>query len=244
MIVNLPFLPWDLEIQIRFRNKGMQSYRVSFNRTSYNKVFCIGFNKTGTTSLENLLSMFGFRTGNQPVGEILSLDWLVNRNAERIIKYCHTADAFQDAPFSFPGLYKVLDNAFPNSKFILTVRNNPEEWFNSLIKFHTNFFSSDKSRPPTDEDLRNATYRYKGYALEIFKYLHGYPEIPLYDEEIYKKQYILDNDEKRTYFKNRPANFIEINLSNKKDFQRLCDFLEVKTVVDGFPWLNRSDDTN
>ena len=31
---------------------------------SYNKVFCIGFGKTGTTSLENALSEFGFRMGH------------------------------------------------------------------------------------------------------------------------------------------------------------------------------------
>lgn len=244
MIVKLPLLSWDLEIRRHIRKEALHFYQSSVNRSGYNKVFCIGFNKTGTTSLERLLTMFGFKTGDQPVAEILSLDWLINRNPERIIKYCYTADAFQDAPFSFPGLYKVLDEVFPNSKFILTVRNNPDEWFDSLVRFHTNLFSSDKTRPPTQDDLRNATYRYRGYALEIFTYLHGYPKIPLYDENAYKKQYIIDNNEKRKYFENRSTDFIEINLANKEDFHRLCDFLEVKTVIDGFPWLNRSDDTN
>ncbi len=243
MIFKLPFLPWDLEIQRRIRKEILSSHQTIINRSSYNKIFCIGLNKTGTTSLEKLLLLFGYKTGNQSVGEILSLDWLIDQNAKRIIKYCYTADAFQDAPFSFPGLYKVLDNAFPNSKFILTVRSNPEEWFDSLIRFHTHLFSSDKTRPPTEADLRNATYCYRGYALEIFTYLHGYPKTPLYDEEAYKQQYIMDNDEKRSYFKKRPANFIEINLANKKDFQRLCDFLEVKTTINDFPWLNRSDNS-
>lgn len=235
MIIKLPFLPWDLKIQ-----RYAYRHKTSIKRNIYNKIFCIGQNKTGTTSLENLLSIFGFKMGNQSIGEILSLDWLINKDAERIIKYSHTADAFQDAPFSYPGLYKELDEAFPNSKFILTVRNSPDEWFKSLVKFHTTIFSSDLSRPPNETDLKNAVYCYKGYALEVFSLLYEYPKIPLYDEFAYKKHYITDNDEKRSYFKNRPDNFIEINLAIKDDFRRLCDFLVIETNITGFPWLNRS----
>jgi len=178
--------------------------------------------------------------GNQPVAEILSLDWLTNKNAERIIRYCYTADAFQDVPFSYPELHRELDKAFPNSKFILTVRNSPDEWFNSLVRFHTNIFSSDLTRPPNEDDLNSATYHYKGYALDVFKLAYKYPKIPLYDEATYKNDYIMNNDEKRSYFKDRPNNFIEINLAIKDDFQRLCEFLNVETDIADFPWLNKS----
>jgi hypothetical protein len=240
MIIKLPFLPWDLKIQRQVRKEASPALKTVVKRDLYNKVFCIGQNKTGTTSLEKLLSLFGFTIGNQPVAEVLSLDWLIERNVDRIIRYCCTADAFQDAPFSFPGLYKELDMAFPNSKFILTVRNSPEEWFKSLVRFHTIQFSSDPTRPPNEDDLKNATYRYKGYALEIFTSLYKYPQTPLYDEHAYKSYYVRDNDEKRTYFKDRPNNFVEINLAVIDDFQRLCEFLCVETNINSFPWLNRS----
>lgn len=240
MIIKVPLLPWDIKIQRHFRKAVSLSHHTFVNRNRYNKIFCIGLNKTGTTSLEKLLSLFGIRTGNQAVGEILGLDWLIYNNPERIIKYCYTADAFQDAPFSFPGLYQSLDKAFPNSKFILTVRNTPEEWFNSLVRFHTDLFSSDKTRPPSEKDLRDSTYRYKGYVLDVFTHLHGFPKIPLYDEESYKDYYIKDNNDKRAYFNNRSSDFIEINLINNDDFQNLCKFLEVETTIDTFPWLNRS----
>jgi hypothetical protein len=75
------------------------------------KVFCIGFGKTGTTSLEKALTGFGFTMGNQAVGEILAEDW-ANLRSERIIKFCKTANAFQDIPFALPGLFKELDKAF------------------------------------------------------------------------------------------------------------------------------------
>ena len=244
MIIKLPFIPWDLKIQRHIRDDASSLHQTIVTGNVYNKIFCIGLNKTGTTSLEKLLSLFGFKIGNQPVAEVLSLDWLIDRNADRIVRYCYTADAFQDAPFSFPGLYKELDKAFPNSKFILTVRSSPDEWFKSLVRFHSNRFSSDPTRPPTENDLRNATYRYKSYVLEIFTFLYGYPKIPLYDELSYKNYYVTDNDEKRTYFKDRPNDFIEINLAIEDDFQRLCEFLEIETEISGFPWLNRTDYTD
>jgi hypothetical protein len=234
MRIKLPFLPWDLSIQRYVRDKP------EHKKKNYDKIFCIGSGKTGTTSLERLLSQFGFTTGNQPVAEVLGRDWLIYQNPDRIIKYCYTADAFQDAPFSYPGLHKELDNAFPNSKFILTVRNNPDEWFNSLVRFHTKLFSSDLRRPPTENDLENATYRYKGYMLESHKFLYGYPETSLYDREAYKLAYIKNNVEKREYFKERSNDFSEINLRVKDDFSRLCKFLNIETNIDNFPWLNSS----
>lgn len=240
MIIKLPFLPWDLNVQRYQRNQGVNLHKTVIKRESYNKVFCIGQNKTGTTSLEKLLSLFGFKMGNQAVAEVLSLDWLVNKNAKRIIQYCYTADAFQDAPFSYPRLYKELDKVFPNSKFILTVRESPEQWFESLIRFHTKVFSSDVSRPPNENDLKNATYRYKGYAFDALALLYKYPKIELYDELVYKNHYVKDNDEKRAYFKDRTNDFIEINLSNQIDFQRLCQFLNVETTLRSFPQLNMS----
>lgn len=240
MIIKLPFLSWDLNIQRHTRTEIVPIPPTALKRGGYNKIFCVGQNKTGTTSLEKLLSLFGFKIGNQSAGEVLSLDWLINKNAERIIQYCYTADAFQDVPFSYPDLYRELDKAFPNSKFILTVRESPDEWFESLVRFHTKVFSSDASRPPNEDDLKNATYCYKGYAFEVLALLYDYPKIPLYDEHAYKDHYVRDNDEKRAYFKNRPDDFIEINLSVKEDFQRLCKFLSVETAVKEFPWLNRS----
>lgn len=240
MIIKLPFLPWDLNIQRHSRAEVASAPKVLIKSEGYNKIFCIGQNKTGTTSLEKLLCLFGFKIGNQPVGEVLSLDWLVNKNAERIIQYCYTADAFQDVPFSYPGLYKELDKAFPNSKFILTVRESPDEWFESLVRFHTKVFSSDASRPPNEDDLKNATYCYKGYAFEVLALLYGYPKTALYDERAYKNHYMRDNDEKRTYFRNRPDDFIEINLAVQEDFKRLCKFLNIETTIQDFPWLNRS----
>ena len=53
----------------------------------------------------------------------------------------------------------------------------------------------------------------------------------------------MDNEEKWTYFKNRPNDFIEIYSADTGDFQRLCAFLHVDTTILKFPWLNKSNYT-
>ena len=141
-------------------------------------VFCIGFNKTGTTSVGQALSDFGYSLGNQPVAEMLLFDWY-KHDYDRLIRYCRTAQAFQDIPFSLPGTYRCLDETFPEAKFILTIRDSEEQWFQSLVRFHTKWFSSDKRCPPDENDLKNALYRYQGFVLDVMKLVLGYPAVHL-----------------------------------------------------------------
>ncbi|MBV8658420.1 MAG: hypothetical protein JO142_11400, partial [Burkholderiales bacterium] len=76
------------------------------------KVFCIGHNKTGTTSIDVALRSAGYRAGTQIEGERLIDDWAHGR-FERIIDLCCQGDAFQDIPFSLKHTYRVLDETFP-----------------------------------------------------------------------------------------------------------------------------------
>ena len=81
------------------------------------KVFCIGRNKTGTTSIEAALQGFGLRMGLQARGEMLKGDW-AKRDFARIVALCRTADAFQDVPFSNADTFRAVDAAYPGSRFI------------------------------------------------------------------------------------------------------------------------------
>lgn len=243
MILKTVFLPFDIKVSRITKRQSMKPAKSEVTRIvdrNYTKIFCIGYNKTGTTSLEKLLLDFGFSTGNQAVAEILAEDWAIHNRAERIIKYCHTADAFQDVPFMYPGLYKELDKAFPGSKFILTVRDSPDQWYNSLVSFQTKLFSSDKSKFPDEIDQGNALYRYKGWLLDFARSFWDYPRVPLYDENEYKARYLRHIALVQEYFAHRPNDLITINLSIKDDFARLCQFLNVQTNIEGFPWMNKT----
>ena len=91
------------------------------------KVFGIGFHKTGTTSLNDILTILGY----QVLGISLEArDAWVKEDWEALFKIVDQYDAFQDNPW--PMLYQKLDRQYPNSKFILTYRP-VEDWINSVI---------------------------------------------------------------------------------------------------------------
>jgi len=238
MIIKIPFSPFDIKLERVY--KPHSTYGSEIEVREYDKVFCIGFPKTGTTTMEKLLFQFGFKLGDQAVAEILAFDWGIRKDTDRIIKYCYTADAFQDSPFGYPELYKKLDKAFPGSKFILTVRDTPESWYTSMVKYNTKKHSSDKNRPPDIKDLKDGLYRYKGYLYDSFCYRWNYPTTPLFDKSHYIQSYLNHIQDVRNYFKDRPDDLIEINVSQHADFDRLCDFLKVKTNLKRFPWENKT----
>lgn len=193
-----------------------------FKSNKKEKVFCIGQNKTGTTSLEAILKSLNYKIADQAKGELLLKEWSV-RNFKNIIKLCKTADAFQDIPFSNDFTYIVLDQAFPKSKFILTIRNNKDEWYNSLINFHTKIIGNGKL--PTAEDLKKFDYRYKGFLFDAQSLKYGITEDKIYDYELYTKQYELHNTMAIKYFQHRPNDLLVLNLSDDDAMKKLYDFL-------------------
>jgi len=76
-----------------------------FSNSNTSKIFCIGFNKTGTTTIESVLKSFGYKMGDQVKGERLLNSWL-SRDFKPIVELCKTAEAFQDIPFSLPYTYQ------------------------------------------------------------------------------------------------------------------------------------------
>ncbi len=91
------------------------------------KIFCIGFHKTGTTSLEAALTHLGYRVCG-PVG--VYDDTVKSRVKDIAYAQIPHYDAFQDNPW--PLLYQELDRDFPGSKFILTTRPR-KSWIKSVV---------------------------------------------------------------------------------------------------------------
>ena len=92
------------------------------------KVFCIGFHKTGTSSIAVALRILGYRvTGPNGVRDPNIGKNVLVMAYDLVDKY----DAFQDNPW--PIIYKELDKKFPGSKFILMLRD-PGLWINSQVK--------------------------------------------------------------------------------------------------------------
>jgi len=202
-----------------------------------NKVFCIGQNKTGTTTIEAVLKSLGYKIGDQRKGELLIKDWAV-RDFKNIVKLCKTADAFQDVPFSNDFTYTVLDYTFPNSKFILTVRNDKDEWYESLTRFHTKLVG--KGRLPTADDLKAFKYRYKGFVWDAMQVKYGIDETTLYDYKIYTDQYDMHNQRVIEYFKYRPNDLLVLNVAEENAMEKLYTFLGIPYDGEIMPHLNVS----
>lgn len=202
------------------------------------KYFCIGRNKTGTTSLKFAFKRLGYSVGNQRIAEILCDKYYFEDKFEPIIKYCRTAEVFQDVPFSYPKTYRYLDDYYPNSKFILTIRDSPEQWYNSLVKFHSKKFGKN-GNVPTVEDLKNAVYIRKGFLYNTVK-VHGTPDEDPYNKEIMMNHYKEYNESVINYFKDRLKDLLVINLGEKDSYQKFEDFLNIDSQYNDFPWVNKT----
>jgi len=204
------------------------------------KYFLIGLHKTGTTSIEHVFKNWGFSVGDQSKGENLLHDWYLRR-FDRIIAFARTAEFFQDTPFSLPYTYIVLDQHFPNAKFILSIRNTADEWYDSLIRFHTKLWSSNiNNEPPSTDDLKRATYGYLGRAYHSNRMIFSSPETDIYNRNELVKYYQSHNYEVEQYFKHSQDRFIRINLSDDLDLERLSSFCNKPLSKKKFPKLNKS----
>jgi hypothetical protein len=201
------------------------------------KIFCIGCNKTGTTSVKAAFHELDYKVGDEAAAKYLTNDWAV-RNFQPIIDYCHTAEAFQDSPFSFPYTYQALDTAFPSSKFILTIRDSADQWYDSITRFHAKLWGGGEI--PSKEQLQQAVNVYKGRPWEVNRLLFSSPP-----EQPYKKENLIDfyeghNRCVQEYFRHRPDDLLVLNVANTGAYSDFCQFLGHPQTEKPFPWSNKT----
>jgi len=175
------------------------------------KIFGIGFHKTGTSSLANALQHLGYSVTGP---DLQLLDVIKRGDRASVFAYAEKFEAFQDNPW--PLLYKELDNAFPNSKFILTTRAN-SKWLDSVL---SHFGSS-----PT----------------AMRKWIYG-KAYPLGNENVYLEKYEKHNSEVRAYFKDRSEDLLELNIESGEGWKELCTFLDHEIPDLPFPHKNKRED--
>lgn len=175
------------------------------------KVFCIGFHKTGTSSLEEALTQLGYRvTGPNGVKDPDIADNVMPMALKLVEQY----DAFQDNPW--PILYKEMDAKFPNSKFILLMRES-DAWINSQVRHFGK----------TETPMR--------------KWIYGVG-CPEGNQDIYLKRYEEHNRGVLEYFKNRPDDLLVLDLAGGDGWEELCGFLGESVPNQDFPHANKGSD--
>ncbi len=140
--------------------KTINYLRFKLRKSSYSdKVFCIGFNKTGTTSVGKSFEILGFRnlTFNQKVWDLY-----LKGKKNKVLKYAAKYDSFDDLPWLKEDMIPLLDKNFPNSKFVYLTRDE-QSWKNSYFNWRYKKFG-DKP------DVEKAWKVYKNHEKFVMNY--------------------------------------------------------------------------
>ena len=100
------------------------------------KIFGLGLHRTGTSSLGACFHKMRYSQGHQLDAYQCALE-IHDGKYGNVWKHVNTYQAFQDSPWSHPGLYEKLDVLFPGSKFILTTRD-VDKWMDSFHRWILN----------------------------------------------------------------------------------------------------------
>jgi len=178
------------------------------NQKKINKVICIGMHKTGTTTLGLALldlgySVLGARTD---VAELL-----MEGDVEEVLNITKSYEALQDVPWAV--LYKELDKKYPNSKFIVTKRDETK-WIQSVL----NHFAD--------------TY------IPLHDWMYGV-RVASGNEDVYLKRYKQHYAEVEEYFKDRQDDLLSISFANGDDWEKICKFLGHDIPNKKFPFANK-----
>lgn len=211
----------DRLVELDADRRIVERYVTLVHGSDRDKIFGVGLNKTGTTSLLTALQEFGILCGHQPDFELLFSDWKVRR-FDRIIALARHYEAFQDAPFSLPFTYQALDQAFPDARFVLTVRE-AEEWYESLVRFHRKILFGGNH--PSWERIKSVHYIYPEYIYESAVAMWRWNEFGLYDRSRAIDLYNLHNNSVMEYFHTRPERLLVINLADPSSYGAFCRFL-------------------
>lgn len=198
------------------------------------KIFCIGFPKTGTTSIEEALTILGYKVckghfNNNYTNYLISL--FVNNDFDEIDEIISNYDVFIDLPWGGTDFYKYLMTRYENAKFIFTKRES-ESWYRSFEGMITQF----------DSDLSTAmnTFHSKGRYGVIYyiKRIIGVDTL-LNNKSVFIDYYDKLNTEIILSFKNSNHSFLEMNVIEGEGWDLLCSFLNKSIPNKSFPHLNK-----
>ena len=175
------------------------------------KVFGIGLQRTGTTTLTSALRLLGYRSFHFPAHL-----W-DDPEHPLLDEY----DAFFDNPI--PLIYKDLDARFPGSKFILTTRDE-EGWLKSCEWL----FTEMREEWGFDTSARLKAMHTHAYGTNHF------------DEEAFRRAFRSHRDDVRAYFADRPGDLLVLDIAEEDKWTPLCDFLGVDRPTVPFPHQNPS----
>ena len=175
------------------------------------KVFCVGFAKTGTTTLKKTLKSLGYRVAGYDEFRHFSKQQHVTFEELAVhgLAAMDRFDACQDSPW--PILYKELDAAFPGSKFIHVIRDR-DAW------------------------IKSAVGDFSGHPNPMREVIYGTLS-PEGNEASWLERYDQHNREVEEYFAGRGDCYLQVKLE-ELEFETVCEFLGEKYSGQKLPVAN------
>jgi len=176
------------------------------------KVFGIGLNKTGTSSMHRALELLGYRSLH--FGGLETHELVVRAIDERkpMLEYLDPSfDAISDV-LALTYYFYLADVQYPGSKFILTLRDM-DAWLDSR-----------RRHVERNQRMKEAG-EYAGPFLTV-------------DPDSWVEEYRRHEAIVRAYFAHRPADLLGFRPTDGK-WEPLCEFLGRPVPDVPFPWENR-----
>ena len=133
------------------------------------KIFCVGLNKTGTSSLHDAFLMLNIESVHFKGAEERNIKDIIQSNylaGDNILKGLEHYEAFSDWDLgpSTVDIVKEFDKQYPNSKFILNIRDL-DGWLNSREKHVIR--NQERKRKNPDADIQWLTIDREGWTKQF-----------------------------------------------------------------------------
>ncbi|MDO6838801.1 sulfotransferase [Paraglaciecola chathamensis] len=182
------------------------------------KIFCVGLNKTGTSSLHDAFLILGIKSvhfkgaEDRNIKDIILSNYLAGHN---VLKGLEHYEAFSDWDLgpSTVDIVKEFDKQYPNSKFILNIRDL-DGWLNSREKHVKR--NQERKRKNPDADIQWLTLDREGWA----------------------KQFNNHYDQVTKHFVGKEGELLVFDVTKGDGWEKLCPFLEVPIPTTPFPKQN------
>ena len=122
--------------------------------------------------------------------------------------------------------YQELDQRYPGSKFILTVRRDVEAWLES---YHRHIGTGDVS--PYAKEWQEEILYYRPLLFGTVQF----------EEATCRAAYFRHVDNIRHYFQGREHDLLEMDIPSGDRWGKLCAFLDQPIPEEPFPHLNQGD---
>jgi len=186
---------------------------MNMNKT---RIFGVGLPKTVTTTLGRCLSILGYRVKGF---DIDAVEAVFDGRVDQVVESMHSFDACRDAPWFYH--FRQLDDAFPGSLFVLTVRKDAETWLERGIRHDQRM-----TDPVSKRSSELFTRHFEDMGI---------------DTERPTDIYNIHNESVCRYFEGQDSRFRVLNWESGHVWKELCDFIGVAAPNDiPFPHENAS----